>query len=332
MQGRGSVRYRARAAPSAGGLIGLALVVVFAATTVLALLGLLGVTPSTISQQVLWLVFLISGAATVLLVYLVIGYFSIGYDVTGETVRIRWGGRVDEVRIDRLTYAGPAAAVLGSSIPNWQPFWPGYYVGRLRTPLGPVRVVATQPVSRQLLLSTDAGHWAISPAQPVAFLDQLALARRRHDSDIGSVAIAGRDDLAAAGWTAAFPTLSEARQVARGRGLGALVPRLGRDPLSLVLLGLALLLLASQFVFLLVQSSRLPEMLVLHWNAAGLPDRIGTRREVWILPIVATIVVFANVALAVLAASLERFAAWLLLGGTIIVLILVWIALLVITL
>jgi hypothetical protein len=53
---------------------------------------------------------------------------------------------------------------------------------------------------------------------------------------------------------------------------------------------------------------------------------------VWILPIVATIVVFANVALAVLAASLERFAAWLLLGGTIIVLVLVWIALLVITL
>jgi hypothetical protein len=98
------------------------------------------------------------------------------------------------------------------------------------------------------------------------------------------------------------------------------------------LLGLALLLLASQFVFLLVQSSRLPEMLVLHWNAAGLPDRIGTRREVWVLPIVATIVVFANVALAVLAASLERFAAWLLLGGTIIVLVLVWIALLVITL
>ncbi len=327
------VRYRAPAAPSAGGLIGLAFFGVLAATAVLALLGLLGVTRSTLSVPILWVVFLVSGVGAVGMGYLLIGYFSLGYDVTDRSIRIRWGGRIDEIPLDRLTYAGPAAPLLGGALQRWQPFWPGYYVGWLRSPFGRVRVAATQPISRQLLLSTGAEHWAISPAQPVLFLEQVAAARRLRETGVAAVTIAGREQLAEAGWTAAFPTVADARESRPARNLTSVLRSLFlRDPVVLVLVALSLGLLVGLVGFLIVRSVHLPETLVLHWNAAGLPDRIGTRRDLWLLPIVATIVTIANLALAFLAEPLERFAARLLLAGTLIVLILTWIALLTITL
>uniref|UniRef100_A0A7C2B7R1 DUF1648 domain-containing protein n=1 Tax=Thermomicrobium roseum TaxID=500 RepID=A0A7C2B7R1_THERO len=333
MRAPSSIRYRARAAPSAGGLIGLGLFGVLAATAVLAVLGLLGVTRSTLSLPILWVVFLVSGVGTVGMGYLLVGYFSLGYDVTDRSIRIRWGGRIDEVPLDRLTYAGPAAPLLGGAMQRWQPFWPGYYVGWLRSPFGRVRVAATQPISRQLLLSTGTEHWAISPAQPVIFLEQVAAARRQREVGTAEVTIAGREQLAEAGWTAAFPTVGDAREPRPAQDFAsALRPVFLRDPVALGLVALSLGLLVGLVVFLVLRSVHLPETLVLHWNAAGLPDRIGTRRDLWLLPIVAAIVTIANLALAFLAEPLERFAARLLLAGTVVVLALTWIALLTITL
>lgn len=333
MRAPSSIRYRARAAPSAGGLIGLGLFAVLAATAVLALLGLLGVTRSSLSLPVLWVVFVVSGAGTIGMGYLLAGYFSLGYDVTDVSIRIRSGGRIDEVPLDQLRYVGPAAPMLGGAMQRWQPFWPGYYVGWLRSPFGRVRVVATQPISRQLLLSTGTEHWAISPAQPVIFLEQVAAARRQRELGTTPVTIAGREQLAEAGWTAAFPTVGDAREPQSAQDFtSALRPVFLRDPVALGLAALSLGLLVGLVVFLVLRLVHLPETLVLHWNAAGLPDRIGTRRDLWLLPIVAAIVTIGNFALAFLAEYLERFAARLLLAGTVVVLALTWIALLLITL
>jgi len=147
------------------------------------------------------------------------------------------------------------------------------------------------------------------------------------------VTIAGREQLAEAGWTAAFPTVGDAREPRPAQDFAsALRPVFLRDPVALGLVALSLGLLVGLVVFLVLRSVHLPETLVLHWNAAGLPDRIGTRRDLWLLPIVAAIVTIANLALAFLAEPLERFAARLLLAGTVVVLALTWIALLTITL
>ncbi|MDW7981304.1 MAG: PH domain-containing protein [Thermomicrobium sp.] len=332
MRGPVLVRYRARAAPSAGGLIGLGLLLVLTATAVLALLSLLGLTHSALPLAGLWLVFLTSGAGALLVGYLLAGYFSLGYDVTDTAIRIRWGGRIEEVPLDQLTYVGPAAPYLGGALRQWQPFWPGFYVGWYRSPFGRVRVIATQPISRQLLLSTTTGHWAISPAQPVVFLDQVAAARRQRAAAAREATIVGREQLAAAGWTAAFPTVGDAVEprVASGR-FPVLRSALVRDRVALGLVVASLVLLGGLVGFLLLRSAQFPETLVLHWNASGLPDRIGTRRDLWLLPIVAAIVTIANIALAFLTESLERFAAWLLLSGTVVVLVLIWVAVVTIT-
>ncbi len=328
-----TIRFRTRAAPSAGGLLGLGLFLILGMTAVMALLGLLGITSSAFPSSVLWVVFLGAGAATVLVGYLLLAYFSIGYDITDEVVRIRWANRVEVVPLDRLTYAGPAAPVLGSVRRPLLPFWPGYYVGWMRTPFGRVRVVATQGVSRQLLLSTDAAHWAISPAQPVLFLEQVAAARRGRERGERGADIAGREHLAAAGWTAAFPVVAEGGTTGGLRpGARLWQPAFLRDRVALGLLVTALSLLLGLVLYLVVRYDSLPQTLVLHWNAAGLPDRIGTRRDLWLLPFVSLIVTIANVALAVLAEQLEAFAARALLGGTVIVLVLTWIALLMLTL
>jgi hypothetical protein len=313
-------------------MIGLLLFLALGATALLAVLGLLGLTRSSLPDSVLWVVFLVTGAAAVAVGYLVLAYFSIGYEVTDEGVLVRWANRVEAIPLERLTYAGPAGPLLGASRRTWQPFWPGYYVGWQRAPFGRVRVVATQPVSRQLLLSADSGHWAISPAQPVLFLEQIAQARRRREREARPADIAGREQLAAAGWTAAFPSVGEAAPAgARPQPL-VLRPAIVRDRVALALLATSAVLLLGAVAYLLLRYRALPETLVLHWNAAGLPDRIGTRRDLWLLPFVSLIVTVANVAFALLAEQLEQFAARLLLTGTVVVLILTWVALLTITL
>jgi len=326
-----TIHFRARAAPSAGGLIGLGLFLALGATAVLAVLGLVGLTRSSLPSFALWLTFLVCGAAAVGVGYLLLAYFSIGYDITDETIRIRWANHVEEIPLDRLSYAGPASPLLGQVRQPWQPFWPGYYVGWIRAPFGRVRVIATQPTSRQLLLSTDTRHWAISPAQPVLFLEQIAAARRRRERGAAHAEIAGREQLAAAGWTAAFRTVGEVAVPGSGRPR-PLRPAFLRDRVGLGLLAASGLLLLGLVAYLVGRYEALPETLVLHWNASGLPDRIGTRRDLWLLPFVALIVTVANVALALLAEQLEAFAARLILGGTVIVLVLAWVALLAITL
>ncbi|MCX2727486.1 DUF1648 domain-containing protein [Thermomicrobium sp. 4228-Ro] len=327
------IHFRARAAPSAGGLIGLGLFLALGATAVLAGLGLVGLTRSSLPPLALWLVFLVCGGATALVGYLLFAYFSIGYDITDDSIRIRWANRIEEIPVDRLSYAGPAAPLLGSVRHAWQPFWPGYYVGWIRAPFGRVRVVATQPTSRQLLLSTDTRHWAISPAQPVLFLEHIATVRRRQARGTAQPEIAGREQLAAAGWTAAFPTVGDVASAGMVRERPRVLrPAFLRDRVAVGLLVVSGALLLGLVGYLIVRYETLPETLVLHWNASGLPDRIGTRRDLWLLPFVALIVTVANVALALLAEQLEAFAARLILGGTVIVLILTWVALLTITL
>jgi len=57
--------------------------------------------------------------------------------------------------------------------------WPGCFVGHTWTEeLGRVLFYATEPIARQLLVVTSTAAYAISPADPVGFLDALEIRQR----------------------------------------------------------------------------------------------------------------------------------------------------------
>lgn len=110
----------------------------------------------------------------------------------------------------------------------------------------------------------------------------------------------------------------------------ALRPMIHRDPVALGFVAVSLLTGIAMAGYLLIQWDQVPPSLTLHWNADGLPGRVGEAREIWILPLIAGIVLFANIGLAWSIAQFDRFAARLALSSTVIVHIVIWIALLMI--
>jgi hypothetical protein len=107
-------------------------------------------------------------------------------------------------------------------------------------------------------------------------------------------------------------------------------PMLHQDPISLSFVGIGVLTTAAMAVYIWLQFDEIPPSLTLHWNADGLPGRVGSSDEIWTLPLMAGLVLIANVGLAWSIAQLDRFAARLMLSSTIVVHIVTWIALLMI--
>ncbi len=80
-------------------------------------------------------------------------------------------------------------------------------------------------------------------------------------------------------------------------------------------------------IVLLTQIGRLPEVLVVHLDAAGIPDRWGTPRVLWRLPLIAFGVTLMNAVVAWYVARLDRFAARFVLAAALVVQIIAWAAL-----
>jgi uncharacterized membrane protein len=91
----------------------------------------------------------------------------------------------------------------------------------------------------------------------------------------------------------------------------------------------ALLLMVLLFLWLATSYSGLPDLLPLHFDANGNPDRIGERREVFVLPAIGLVVNLINIAAGLVARIRFRmiFAAYLLWAGALLVQLLLWVAL-----
>jgi hypothetical protein len=107
----------------------------------------------------------------------------------------------------------------------------------------------------------------------------------------------------------------------------AIRPMLHRDQFSMAVAGIGLLTTLAMVGYIAMQYDDIPPSLTLHWNVDGLPGRIGEPREIWILPVIAGLVLFANLGLAWSVAQFDRFAARLLMSSTLIVHIVTWLAL-----
>lgn len=360
---------RWRAAASPGGLIGALLVVICALFAAVALAALIGIVGRPLPTVLLIIGLVIFVALAIGFGYLVYGFLTIGYTLSEAALEISWAGRHEHIDFDAIKQLGPATELIAERPGRWQRFWPGYYVGVQQREPGPVRVVASLPLRRQLLVVTDEAMYAISPERPILFVEEYGRLRRARDLQrTGGFPTVepgqGARRLADAGWTNQFPVqplepvqvpdlLGAARAAQTTRSASqrqpdvpdaeespsrvepalspALRPSLLSDTTALALLAAAVLIDVAMVVFILVERGSFPQTITLHWNANGTPDRVGSPREIWVLPLITGIVTVANFGLAWTIVTFDRFAARFLLGATCIVQLVAWVALVTLT-
>lgn len=118
---------------------------------------------------------------------------------------------------------------------------------------------------------------------------------------------------------AGLPSL-RMRAAFAGAGLAA-----DRIALGLLAANLASALLMA--IVLATAGGSLPDILVQHLDAAGIPDRWGPPRTLWRIPLIAVGVTAMNAALAWFLAKIDRFGSRFALAAALVVQLLAWIAL-----
>jgi hypothetical protein len=168
-----SSRWSAAASP--GGLIGLALTILALMALTASALSLTDLFDLGLEDTVSMVALGVSVFLTVLLVYLLIAYVTISYSLDANGLRIRCGVWSATIPFDEMEAVGPTTDALGDQDSGWQPYWPGYYVGVRKTDLGKVRIIATQPLRRQIAITRfDGETFSISPERPLLFMEELA--------------------------------------------------------------------------------------------------------------------------------------------------------------
>ena len=220
------------------------------------------------------------------------GLLNLTYDVNRNRVLIRWAASEQVIPLERITRIVEGSQ-LSDSV-HWRGVkWPGYTIGRGEAEgWGPFLSFATEPLSRQLLLITPSLSYAISPLDRDGFL--AALEVRRQLGPLESLAQEARH--------APFLTWP-----------------LWRDR---ALWGLALagaLANGVLFAYLCWRYASLSPFLPLHFDPLGHADRIGTRAELFRLPLIGLLALLVNGVLGGVFHSRQRLATYLLLGGAIVV-------------
>lgn len=93
-----------------------------------------------------------------------------------------------------------------------------------------------------------------------------------------------------------------------------------------ILVALSFLIDVALFVYLLARLEALPELLPLHFDASGFPDRIEAKTGILALPAIGLIVIVLNVFFALIAYRRERGMAILLTASALLMQILLWLA------
>lgn len=96
------------------------------------------------------------------------------------------------------------------------------------------------------------------------------------------------------------------------------------DRVAMPLLVGSILLLVALWLLVIISISSLPDLLPLHFDTLGQPDRIGERSEVYRLPLIATVIAAINIGTGLwLRFHSERtFSPYLLWAGTLVIMLL----------
>jgi hypothetical protein len=293
-----------RAKFSIGGLIGLLLIGVIIGVDGLLLNFLVG--ESIREQQIgfvtflMVLVVLLSIPVLLLAMYHTLGLVTLRYRLDRNGVFARWFGseQIIPIRdIQRIIHGDELGGVV---VRRRGLRWPGHERGTGQVPgIGRTRFLASQPLAGQLLLVTPGSAFGISPRDPDGFVKAFE-ARQ----ELGPNRLLERE-LHHAGW---------------------LTWPLWTDSTAWTLLGAAAVINLGLFGFLAASFPGLDFQLPLHFNRLGQADRIGTKMELFALPIIGLIILAANVSLGLILYRRERAGSYLLWGAAAAVQALFWLA------
>ncbi len=283
-----------------GFLIGLLGLLALLALNAACLIALRTPPPSLLKfSAFLWLI--ISAPLLVWLGYACYGLLRARYVLSPNALVIDWGWRRDVIPMSQITAARRATDVPGPLRPRALR-WPGYAVGRAAHPaLGAVDFLATTPPAGMVLVATASGWYALSPADPTAFLDAFA----------------------------AFHAQGAAEAVEpEAMRRGPADWRLWHDRAALILILITALSLIILVGYLTALYPKLPPQIALHFDAHGQPNRFGPPEGLFLLPILAGLVWLANTlgGAWLYRQAAHRAGAYLLFSATALVHGLVWLA------
>ncbi len=236
------------------------------------------------------------------LAYRLYGLLRSRYVVSRNAIVVEWGDRRIVLPMPLLDEVRAGAEVDAPALRPQGLAWPGSAVGTAAVEgLGQVEFLAATGKPGLVLLRHAESWLAISPADPQAFLETLKTFRLEgHAEEI------------------------------EPESLLPAVQRWGllHDRLALALIaagGLSVLLLVG---YLAAVAGQLPAEIALHFDGQGQPDRFGPPTGLLILPAIAGLTWLVNTLGGVWfhRRQTDRAAAYLLLGGTLLVQALVWVA------
>lgn len=258
-------------------------------------------------QQFTFLTFLVgllvlaSVPLLVVLVYHSLSCLTLRYHLDRDGVTIRWLGGRQVVPIRDIHRVLPGSQLGGPVVRRRGVRWPGHERGEGAIPgVGQTLFLATRSLQSQLLLITPGKALAISPTRPEDFVTGLAARQELGPNRM----------LEPERWRAPWLTWS-----------------LWKDRTAGLVLGAATAINLGLFAYLCARFPRLDEQLPLHYNSQGLADRIGTKADLFALPIIGLIILGTNLVLGLLLYRKERAGSYLLWGAAAVAQALVWLAL-----
>lgn len=245
-------------------------------------------------------VVLLSIPALLILAYQTLSCLTLRYHVDRNGVVVRWAGTKQIIPIRSIQQV-VSGEKLGKKVVQRRGLrWPGHVRGEGMVPgIGLTRFLSTRPLTGQLLLVTPGMAFGISPNDLETF--RQAFEARQ---DLGPNRLL-QQELIPAGWS---------------------TWRIWTDQTAWALLGAAVLVNLGLFGFLAIRFPNLDIQLPLHFNSLGQPDRIGTKMELFTLPIIGLIILGTNLVLGLALYKRERAGSYLLWGSAATVQALFWLA------
>jgi hypothetical protein len=247
------------------------------------------------AQQISFLSFLmgvlllISLPALIILIYQTLSCLTLRYHLDRNGIAVRWVGTEQIIPIREIQRIVPGSQLGDTIVHRRGLHWPGHERGVGQVPgIGRTTFLATLPPNRQLLLVTPGRAFAISPHDPVKFVKAFEVRQ-----ELGPNRLLDQEVFRASWFTW----------------------KLWTDQVAWMLLGAAVIVNLGLFGYLSARFPGLDLQLPLHFNSAGQADRIGTKIELFALPIIGLIILGTNLILGLVLYRRERAGSYLLWGA-----------------